>query len=281
MSPNPTSPGHAFDRALQLQPIAEQPNRWRGEVSADYWNMVGPFGGMTAATALQAVLGHPERLGQPVALTVNYVAPLARGPFVIEVRPVRTNRSTQHWLLSLSQTDGAAGDAVVLTASAMTALRRDTWGEAEALAPQVPKPAALAPYRPPQELGWAGRYELRPIMGDVPSQWDGRQHDSLSQLWVRDQPPRALDFPGLAAMADIFFPRVWLRRATLTPAGTTSLTVYFHADAAMLARAGSAYLLGQARGQAYFKGFHDQSAQLWSEQGELLATTHQVVYYKG
>ena len=66
-------------------------------------------------------------------------------------------------------------------------------------------------------------------------------------------------------MADIFFPRVWLRRAVHTPVGTVSLTVYFHADEAMLARAGTDCLLAQARGQGYFKGFHDQTAQLWRQ----------------
>ena len=271
---------HAFARALRLQPIEGQPHCWRGEVSSDYWNMVGPFGGMTAATALQSVLNHPQRVGLPVALTVNFVAPLAQGPFVIEVQPVRTNRSTQHWSLNISQTDGQGASAVVLTGTAMTALRRETWGEAEIVAPQVPPAHTLASFVPPKLQGWFSRYDLRPILGDAPSQWDGRTHDSLSQLWMRDQPSRPLDFAGLTAMADMFFPRVWLRRASFTPAGTTSLTVYYHADEAMLARAGSGYLLGQARGQGYFKGFHDQSAQLWSEQGELLATTHQVVYFK-
>ena len=32
--------------------------------------------------------------------------------------------------------------------------------------------------------------------------------------------------------------------------------------------------------QAFRNGYFDQTAQLWNEAGELLATTHQVVYYK-
>ena len=48
--------------------------------------------------------------------------------------------------------------------------------------------------------------------------------------WLRDDPPRPLDFASLTAMADVFFPRVWLRRATRVPVGTVSMTVYFHAD---------------------------------------------------
>jgi acyl-CoA thioesterase len=39
-------------------------------------------------------------------------------------------------------------------------------------------------------------------------------------------------------------------------------------------------VLGQARGQGFGSGYFDHAGQLWSESGELLATTHQVMYYK-
>ena len=97
---------------------------------------------------------------------------------------------------------------------------------------------------------------------------------------MRDEPPRPLDFASLAALSDVFFPRIWRRRATRVPAGTVSMTVYFHASAAQLRQTGTGYLLGQARAQAFRHGFFDQTAQLWNEAGQLLATTHQVVDYK-
>jgi len=59
-----------------------------------------------------------------------------------------------------------------------------------------------------------------------------------------------------------------------------SMTVYFHADASDLAALGSNFILGQANAQCFFNGFFDHSAQLWSGAGTLLATTHQVVYFK-
>jgi len=56
--------------------------------------------------------------------------------------------------------------------------------------------------------------------------------------------------------------------------------VYFHASSEQIAQTGSGYLLGQARAQAFRNGFFDQSSQLWNEAGVMLATTHQIVYYK-
>jgi acyl-CoA thioesterase len=264
---------HPFDKAIKL--VAQDDGTWLGHTSAPYANMVGPFGGVTAAQALNAVLIHPELLGEPVSLTVNFAAAVANGPFTLQARAARTNRSTQHWIIEMIQ----AGQTV-LTATAVTATRRDTWSLDEESMPacplpdQVPLPKVAAP------MEWVKRYEVRPIVGGLPEVWDASGHSSLSQLWVRDNPPRALDFASLASIADIFFPRVFIRRSTHVPVGTVSMTVYFHASSQQLAENGEGYLLGQARAQAFRNGFFDQTSQLWSEAGALLVTTHQVVYYK-
>lgn len=274
---------HPFDQALRLEAAGgSRPDTWWGASSAAYWNMVGPFGGTTAATALQAILRHPSLLGEPVALTVNYASVLAEGPFTVTARPVRTNRSTQHWTVELSQTD-TSGDqpapGVVMTATAVTAARRETWSVNDTPMPAVGFSEDLPRFRF-ATAEWTQRYDLRAVHGLIPQVWDGSGDDSLTQLWVRDDPPRPLDFASLAAMADVFYPRVWLRRATRVPAGTVSITTYFHADSRQLAQSGEGYLLGQARAQAFRNGFFDQTAQLWNEAGVLLATSSQIVYYK-
>jgi acyl-CoA thioesterase len=241
--------------------------------------MVGPFGGTTAATALRAVLLHPALLGEPVALTVNYAAALAEGSFTVTAKPVRTNRSTQHWTVELSQADGNGDSGVVMTATAVTAARRDTWSQSDTPMPALTLPDAASRLKV-SSVAWTHRYDMRPVRGIIPQVWDGSGVDSLTQLWVRDDPPRPLDFPALAALSDVFYPRVWLRRATRVPAGTVSITTYFHADSKQLAQCGDGFLLGQAKAQAFRNGFFDQTAQLWNEAGVLLATSTQIVYYK-
>lgn len=241
--------------------------------------MVGPFGGSTAATALRAVLLHPDLLGEPIALTVNYAAATVAGAFSITARPVRTNRSTQHWVIELAQANASGDEEVVLTATAITAVRRSTWGASETPMPDAPfaeaapRPRLLAPE-------WTQRYDMRVVRGMIPQVWEGAEQGSLMQLWVRDEPPRPVDFTSLVAMSDVFYPRVWLRRATRVPAGTVSITTYFHASSTELQAVGSGHLLAQAKAQTFHHGFFDQTAQLWSEAGLLLATSNQMVYYK-
>ena len=271
-SPAPTTL-HPFDQAIALE--LQPDGHWLGHTSPAYANMVGPYGGITAAQMLNAVLLHPKRLGDPLALTVNYAAGVADGPFVLQARPARTNRSTQHWVIELLQ-DGQS----VITATAITAQRRDTWGVDDEAMPACPAPAYVPSLRVAAPVVWFDRYETKPITGPLPVTWDGSSQNSLSQLWVRDQPARPLDFASLTALADIFFPRVWRRRATHVPAGTVSMTVYFHAGAAQLAATGTGFVMAQARAQAFRNGFFDQTAQLWNEAGEMLVTSHQIVYYK-
>ena len=50
-----TSTPHPFDKAIALQHSDLRAGHFTGTTSPDYWNMVGPFGGTTAAVALQAV----------------------------------------------------------------------------------------------------------------------------------------------------------------------------------------------------------------------------------
>ena len=55
-----TKTPHLFDDATQ---VTAGDSRWQGKTSADYWAFVGPFGGVTAATILRALIDHPQRAG--------------------------------------------------------------------------------------------------------------------------------------------------------------------------------------------------------------------------
>ncbi|MGE6494096.1 acyl-CoA thioesterase [Cupriavidus metallidurans] len=268
------APLHPLDLALKLEPAGE--HRYVGHTSQAYWNMIGPFGGATAAVMLQAALVHPERLGDPIALTVNFAGPIGEGDFEVEARPSRTNRSTQHWHLELRQ-----NGEVTTTGSAVFAVRRQTWNSGEAVMPQVPAAESLPVMSGFAPVKWLGSYDIRAVRGAKPTTAPGTENpDSLSQFWIRDEPARTPDYASMAAWCDAFYPRIFLKRAGFVPAGTVSLTTYFHADAATLAAVGGSHVLGCAQARVFRQGFFDQSAEIWSASGELLATSHQIVYYK-
>lgn len=261
-----------FDEALALEP---QPDgSFTGRTHPQWANMVGPFGGITAAQALQAVCRHPQVLGEPLSITVNFCAAMADGEFRALARPVRTNRTTQHWIVELQQ-----GGETVTSATVVTAIRRHGWSVDELRMPQVPPPAEVPLFEsPPGAVVWLDRFEQRPVHGGLPASLGRENDDSRTTEWVRLREPRPLDAPALTALADVFYPRAWRRSGKFAPAGTVSMTVYFHAGAERLGHSG--WLLAEATGQAFRDGFFDQRGALWNEAGELVVTTHQVVYFK-
>ncbi|WP_343633247.1 thioesterase family protein [Roseateles sp.] len=266
---------HDLDQAILLAPAGG--DRFAGATTPAYANMVGPFGGTTSAAMLNAVLLHPARIGEPIALTVNFASALADGAFEIDARPARTNRSTQHWVLELTQ-----NGEVAATGSAVFAQRRDTWSAHEAERPaDVPPAEELRRMPTAGSPAWVSRYDMRFLPGYAPGPFNGEeQSHSVSRFWVRDEPPRPMDFPSLAAICDCFFPRIFIRRRRPAPIGTVTLSTYFHADTTLLAQQSDRHVLARAKALNFRNGYFDQTAEVWSDDGQMLASTHQMVYFK-
>jgi acyl-CoA thioesterase len=264
---------HAFDNAIALEVV--DADVVRGRTRPEWVNMVGPFGGITAAILLRAIESHPDRLGEPVALTVNFAAPIADGEFEISRRATRTNRTNQHWIAELSQ-----DDAVTTTATAVFGIRRDTWSDTQAVAPDARPPDEIARTVRQNLPTWVQMYDMRFTEGSFSGGNVETGPSSTTTLWVRDRAQRPIDFPALTALSDIFFPRIFLRRGVV-PSGTISMTTYFHTDSGHLDGLAGDFVLGTAHANRFDRGFFDQNAQLWSRDGALLVTTYQIVYFKG
>ena len=93
--------------------------------------------------------------------------------------------------------------------------------------------------------------------------------------------PRKIDVLSLMSMSDAFFARVFHARGELVPFGTVSLTTYFHADATDLAAEDTTRVLAVADAKIFHKSYGDQTGELWSPNGRLLATTTQIGVFQG
>lgn len=271
-NPSPAS-AHVLDQVVALEHAGV--NLYHGHTHEAWANMVGPFGGTTAATMLNAILEHPQRHGDPLALTLNYAGPVADGEFHIEARPVRTNRSNQHWVLEMRQ-----GDDVVTTATALTGLRRETWSETESAPPQVPAPEDLPRASEDRGVKWISNYDMRFVTGGWDDVVEEGQTTSTTTMWIRDSPDRGLDHLALTAMGDSFFPRSFLRLGRPVPAGTVTLSIYYLATADEIAAQGTDFILGSVHSHRFHGNYHDESARLWSRDGTLLAVSNQLMYFK-
>jgi acyl-CoA thioesterase len=265
---------HLFDDATQ---VTAGDSCWQGRTSEDYWAFVGPFGGATAAAILRALLDHPQRAGDPLSLTVNFCAPIAEGAFDLDVRLVKANRSTQHWCVELTQ----GGADVATLATAVFAERRASWSHQQAQFPNSPPFEQILPY-PKVAAPWVKQYDFRFVEGDPDFGGTPRAAapNAYSKLWIADRVARKIDMLSLMSMSDAFFGRVFHARRELVPFGTVSLTTYFHADAEDLAAEDISRVLAVADARIFHKSYGDQTGELWSAGGRLLATTHQIAYFK-
>lgn len=266
---------HPLDETTALTLTGER--RATGATSPHYANMAGPFGGATAATLLRAVLEDEACIGDPLALTVNFCAPIADGAFDLAWREVRAGKTTQHWAVELVQ-----NGKVAASASIVCARRRETWTHRPGVMPTVPPADTVPPLDMQGRGGWLERYNFRfvegaPAWGEDPP---AEPRSARSVLWLDDLPARPLDFLSLAALSDAFFVRIIQVRGTRQPMGTVTLTTYFHASGDVLAANGSAPVLGVADAKIFHDNFADQDISLWTADGVLLATGVQVAWFK-
>lgn len=210
-------------------------------------------------------------------MTVNFCAPIAQGAFDLDVRLVKANRSTQHWCVELTQ-DGAE---IATLATAVFAERRPSWLHQQARFPQGSPFEQTLPYAK-VAAPWVRQYDFRFVEGEpkLGSTALAAPVNAFSKLWIGDRIPRKIDFLSLMSMSDAFFGRVFHARGELVPFGTVSLTTYFHADAEDLVAEDISRVLAIADARTFHKSYGDQTGELWSPNGRLLATTHQIAYFK-
>ncbi len=263
---------HNFDEAITL---TGEYDSQTGSVSPAYQNMVGPFGGVTAATLLQSVLRHPSVKGTPTSMTMNFLGPIKEAGITVQPRMVRENRSNQHWIV-----EALCGDESVATATLVFASRANSWESTEITMPDVPSHTELESLTTEVLPPWVKQYDMRFVRGNpllAPEQ-DAPPSETLQ--WISDLPERAIDFTSLCSICDAFFPRLFIHTRQMVPFGTVSFTVYFHVTQQELNELDDAWVLGHARASKFHGSYFDQTGEVWGSNGNLLATTTQLVYYK-
>jgi acyl-CoA thioesterase len=248
--------------------------RSAGHTDPAYWNMAGPFGGWIASQLLERVLDDPRRRGDPIATSTSFVGPIEEGPFSIDVRLLRANRSTDFWWAELrQQRDGV--EQVCAYATVSCAVRPSTPTHLEQSMPQAPAPEQVPERRIPLPLRWITHYEMR--MATAPPFSGEGSARSLTWARKRDVP---LNFSALTEICDTAIPRLFYRTRGPVPIATVTMNVFFHVGASELREVGTDFVLCDANWHGANDGYFDEGQVVWSRSGRLLATTDQLVWYR-
>lgn len=265
---------HVFDQSIALERVSgEAPDaRFTGAATPHFKNMIGPYGGWSAAVLAKGIIEAAGPEMELVSITTDFLAGAREGPVALDVVCDRGGKNTQFWHASLT----ASGDKGPSNrAMGIMSRRRETVSWTEGSRPDAPLPEDCDRANLP--MAWTRTVEMRPTRSPPFAKGDTRT-DSLA--WIRLDPARPLDAVALVALADTPTPRLFHVIGEFGMVATVSMTVYLHASPEDYAAVGTDYMLIETTAARGGRGFYDQHARIWSRDGRLLATTQQIVWYK-
>jgi acyl-CoA thioesterase len=257
-----------FDTDTAVRPDGD--GAFAARMDPGWWIVRGPNGGYVAAIvlrALTAAVGDETRA--PRSLTLHFTAPPAEGAVRIEARVERSGRSVSAVSARLVQ-----GDRLLAMALAAFGRPREAPAFADLAMPEVPPPEACPELERRIEIH--DRYEMRWALGGLP--FTGGDQ-ALCGGWIRLREPRPVDPPLLAAYSDAMPPAIFSRVADDAIDGgvpTIDLTVHFRAPTPLPGARADDYTLLVFRSHEARDGFVDETGEIWSREGVLLAQSRQL-----
>lgn len=261
---------HRLDRDTQLEPIEE--NRFRGRVDKGWWIVKGPNGGYLAAIllrAMQMTANEPERT--PRSMSVYYLSMAEAGPIEVVTAVEKRGRSITIITARMLQQNRQVAFAVGALGTAFSNFEFQ-----DIVMPEVDSPESYAglPFR--GVVPNIERYEMFPVIGGSP--WSGSERAETGG-WIRPVGDRPLDAILLAAMADAWYPSIFTKVKDGQFAGavpTVDLTIHFRAAYPLLDSKTDDFYLVRFESTTSRQGYMEESGEIWSRTGVLLAQTRQL-----
>ena len=243
--------------------------RYTATIDQGWWNQRGPNGGYLAAIVLRAVLaeaGAGDR--RPRSMTLHYLRPPVEGPCEVQVVVERAGRGLSTLSARLRQGDR---DCIL----ALVALGVDRPGPSlhDHAPPEVPTPDAAVPMADRAEVGpdipFRRRFELRPAIGSGPFLTGVH---ALTGGWIRTSDHDPVDDVLLAALTDAWPPAVFSKLELPVGVPTVELTIHFRNAPSRE----PGWCLVRFRTLEASEGYLEESGEVWSEDGRLLAESRQL-----
>ena len=231
---------------------------------------LAPNGGVIAAILLraaQAELARPEL--PPRTVTVHYLRPATHGPAQLSVEVLRAGRQNATVQVGFHQRDRLVCTALIT----FSAARPDTLVIAET-APDAPMPEQVEELQPRAVEGAPPalhRLRLRPCFGARPLTGAA---EAITGGWFSlrdDGTGQPYDAVRLVALTDLWWPAVFPAIRAFVGAPTLELTIHLRSTETV-----QAPILGRFETRTIREGHLDESGQLWSQSGHLLAESRQI-----
>jgi acyl-CoA thioesterase len=253
--------------------------RWQVVVPEGWAQGRGAFGGLVVGwmtRAAEAAEVDSERTVR--TLCAHIVGPVQVGPATLVVEPLREGSGVSTRAVKLLQP--TRNGAEELLAHAVVSLGRRRVADRDftrGSAPQAPAASSLdvAPIAPPLGPEFAQNLEFRPVRGvpmSAPGEASSGGATTLGHVRSRT-PPKRVDAAYLAAIADAYWPSIYVTEEALRPMATLAFTLDLVSDPAALDPE-QAFLI-ETRALAARDGFVVEDRSIFSADGTLVALNRQ------
>ena len=261
-----------FSEAMEME--EREVGRLVAHFDRSWWVVNGPNGGVIAALMVRAAQ-HCLRGDRCVrTITTHFVSAPKEGPVSIEVTVERQGKIAGFASLRMVQEDRLIATSLVAVAAV----------------DQVPHQWEQRnfPKLPSLENCWL--MQTTPPLVPLHSRWDRRWGLGVPGVpdtstiaggyeaggWIRLSEPELYDEALLAAMSDAWVPAIMAHTDLAVHAPTLELTVQFRTDPRELDMSSDTYCAAVFRQLSGREGFIDETGEIWSPDGQLLALSRQL-----
>jgi acyl-CoA thioesterase len=242
----------------------EAANRATALLERSWWSWAGPHGGLLASLAVAAAEHHGD--GLPVReLSAQFLAPPAEGAVELETRWLRQGGSSGVLGVTLG-----TGSTLALAATVLTGRSRPGRASAAVAAPAVPGPDDCPPVELPVDLvPFLQHLDFRPA-NDTALLGGAAQAEFVGWLRLRDG--SVSDAQALTLLVDALPPALYAVLTSPVPVPSVALSVqYTDPTSAPI----SGWVLGRITTRSAGGGWCVDDSDLWSPDGQLLASARQ------
>ncbi len=244
--------------------------RYLGHIRPEWFQGRGAYGGMLGGSLLRSMmreLNDPARA--PRSFTVHFCAPVVEGEASITVRIERAGRQVTHLSARLEQ----AGQVACFASATFATSRETSLVYTDARPPQVPPAAEVTPMPNEKLPGFGAQFEYRWCVGA--EAFSGAAEARVGG-WIRPRVPTPLDAPLVVGLLDAFPPAAFARVRGFCNGATMDYTAHFYAPLPLTGAEPDAFYLRTGHSRHAAGGYADDLAELWSQEGQLLAQLRQV-----
>lgn len=243
--------------------------RYTASIDRGWWIERGPNGGYLAAIVLRAVLAEVDDVARrPRTMTLHYLRPPTEGPCEVAITVERAGRGLTTVSARLVQENRDCILALVALGIDRPGPELHDHGAPDVAPPADLPPRAEVPVGAP-DIPFRRRFDIQPAIGDPPLT---SGPEAIGGGWIRTADHDPVDDVLLVAITDAWPPAIFSRLDVPVGVPTIELTVHFRG-----APSGRPdWCLVRFRTLAAVAGYLEETGEVWSADGRLLAESRQL-----